>query len=224
MLEQNMALALHLLPLELLNTLYMSVGALVVAIAIGLPLGILLFVWDRGGLRENITLYRILGVMVNVGRSIPFAILMIVLIPFTRLIVGTSLGTSAAIVPLSIAASAFFARLVEIALKELDRGIIEATQMMGASPFALIVLLLREALPSLIQAATVTLINLIGYSAMAGLVGGGGLGKIAFQYGYQRFNGFLMSVTLLLLLFLVEAVQYMGNRLVRYYLNLYSKL
>lgn len=202
-----------LVPLELWNTLYMVAFATGIAILVGLPLGIILTITDRGHLKENLWLHQTLGWLVNVGRSFPFAILMVALIPLTRAIVGTSLGTTASIVPLSIAAIPFMARLVEAALKEVDKGMIEAAIVMGSHPWQIICkVLLPESLPSLILASTTTIINLIGYSAMAGTMGGGGLGKIAIQYGYQRFNIPLMVVTVILLIILVQIIQAIGHR------------
>lgn len=206
--SESFVLLQTLLPQETLATIYMVFASAFFAFLIGLPLGIALFLTERG------SLYRTLGTIVNIGRSIPFAILMIVLIPFTRLIVGTSLGTTAAIVPLSIAAAPFFARLVESALKEIDHSLIEAALLMGAQKHHIVSkVLLPEALPSLIRAVTTTVVTLVGYSAMAGLVGGGGLGKVAIQYGYQRFDTFLMVTTLIILVALVEIIQWGGNAL-----------
>jgi len=205
-----------LVPLELWNTLYMVICSTLIAILIGLPLGVILTVTDRGHLKENRWVHELLGSVVNVGRSFPFAILMIALIPLTRWIVGTSLGTTASIVPLSIAAIPFMARMVEGSLKEVDKGMIEAAIVMGSSHWQIISkVLIPESLPSLILAITTTIINLIGYSAMAGTMGGGGLGKIAIQYGYQRFNVVLMVVTVIVLILLVQLIQGMGQRWAR---------
>ena len=209
---ENIYLSLRLIPIEFLNTLYMVFASTFFAIVIGLPIGIVLTLTGRGGLKARRWLYQTLGIIVNIGRSIPFAILMIAIIPFTRLIVGTSIGTTAAIVPLSIAAAPFFARLVESALSEIDPEMVDAALVMGSSTHQVVTkVLLPESLPSLVNGATLTIVNLIGYSAMAGLVGGGGLGKVAIQYGYQRFNGFLMVETLVILLLLVEVIQWVGN-------------
>ena len=181
------------------------------ALLFGLPLGVILTVTSKGHLNEHRLLHQILGFIVNTGRSFPFAILMVALIPFTRWLVGTSLGTTASIVPLTIAAIPFVARIVEGALKEIDKGMIEAAIVMGSTPFQIIKkVLLPEALPALILGMTTTIINLIGYSAMAGTMGGGGLGKVAIQYGYQRFNPFLMSLTVIVLIILVQTVQIIG--------------
>lgn len=206
------SLIVNLIPWELWNTLYMVACSIFFAILFGLPLGVILTITDKGHLKEKKTIHQILGSIVNIGRSFPFAILMVALIPFTRWIVGTSLGTTAAIVPLSLAAIPFVARLVEAALKEVDKGMIEAAVVMGSTPWQIITkVLIPEALPSLILAVTTTVINLIGYSAMAGTMGGGGLGKIAIQYGYQRFNLPLMIATVLVLIVVVQAVQILGN-------------
>ena len=218
---ENIHLTLRLVPLELLNTLYMVILATFFALLFGLPIGVILFLTGRGGLKQKPLLHGVLGFIVNIGRSIPFAILMVAVIPFTRLIVGTSIGTTAAIVPLSLAAAPFFARLVETALAEIDRGLIDAALVMGSTTGQIVhKVLLPEALPLLISNSTLTMVNLVGYSAMAGLVGGGGLGKIAIQYGYQRFNSFLMVVTLIILLLLVEVIQWVGNAFVK---QLYKK-
>lgn len=202
-----------LVPLELWNTVYMVACSTLIALLIGLPLGVILTITDRGHLKENLWLHQVLGSIVNIGRSFPFAILMVALIPFTRWIIGTSLGTTASIVPLSIAAIPFMARLVEASLKEVDKGMIEAAIVMGSNPWQIITkVLVPECMPSLILASTTTIINLIGYSAMAGTMGGGGLGKIAIQYGYQRFNVLLMIVTVIILIILVQLIQIIGQR------------
>ncbi|MDI3281109.1 MAG: methionine ABC transporter permease [Bacillota bacterium] len=178
----------------------------------GLPLGVLLVVTAEGHILSHPLLNRILGSLVNVGRSIPFIILMVAIIPFTRLVVGTSIGTSAAMVPLTVAAIPFVARLVESALREVDYGVVEAAQAMGATPWQIITrVLLPEALPSLLLAVTITTINLIGYSAMAGAVGGGGLGDLAVRYGYQRFRVDIMLLTVLVLILLVQCLQALGD-------------
>lgn len=214
--DENLQLIYKIIPQELLNTLYMVALSSFFAFLIGLPLGIILRLTDKGGLKENRTLHQTLATIVNIGRSIPFAILIIAIFPFTRLIVGTSIGTTASIVPLTIAAIPFMARVIESALKEIDSQMIEAALVMGSTTKQIIQkVFLPEALPAIINGVTLTIVNLIGYSAMAGLVGGGGLGKVAIQYGYQRFNGFLMLFTLILLLALVEAVQWLGNALSR---------
>lgn len=210
----SLQLALRIIPAEFLNTLYMVGFSLLFALLIGLPLGILLTLTDKGGLKERIVFNRVLGTVINIGRSIPFAILMVSIFPFTRWIVGTSIGTTAAIVPLTLAAAPFMARVIEAALKEIDPPVIEAALVMGSTTGQVVSkVFLPEGLPAIINGVTLTAVNLISYSAMAGLVGGGGLGKVAIQYGYQRFNGFLMLTTLILLLLLVEAVQWVGSAL-----------
>ncbi len=216
MTPENISLALDLLPLQLWNTVYMVFGSAFFALIIGLPLGVILTITDKGHIKENAVVYKTLETIVNIGRSFPFAILMVALIPFTRWVVGTSLGTTASIVPLTIAAAPFVARLIETSLKEVDRHILEAVIVMGSNTWQIITkVLLPEALPSIISGITLTIINLIGYSAMAGLVGGGGLGQVAIQYGYNRFNSFIMIATVILLILLVQAVQLLGSKLSR---------
>lgn len=215
--SENLQIALALLPLQLWKTIYMVFVSAFFALLLGLPLGIVLTISSKGHIKEQPMLYKILETLVNIGRSFPFAILMVALIPLTRWIVGTSLGTSASIVPLTIAAAPFLARLVETSLKEVDRSVLEAVTVMGSNTWQMIVkVLLPEALPSLVSAMTLTLINLVGYSAMAGLVGGGGLGQVAIQYGYNRFNATIMFVTIALLILLVQAVQWLGGSLVQH--------
>lgn len=210
--SENIQLALKLLPLQLWNTIYMVFVSAFFAVLIGLPIGVVLTIADKGHIKENVRVYKILEMIVNIGRSFPFAILMVALIPFTRWIIGTSLGTSASIVPLTIAAAPFIARLVETSLKEVDRHILEAVIVMGSNTWQIITkVLLAEALPSIVSAITLTVISLIGYSAMAGLVGGGGLGQVAIQYGYNRFNTFIMVTTVVLLILLVQVVQWLGG-------------
>lgn len=214
--QENLQLAERLLPIELWNTIYMIVAAAFFAALVGFPLGIILSITDKDGIKPQPTIYKILSWIVNIGRSIPFAILIIAIIPFTRFIVGTSLGTTASIVPLAVAAAPFIARLVEMALKEVDREMIEAAHVMGSSTTDIICkVLLPESLPSLISGMTITLVSLVGYSAMAGLVGGGGLGRVAIQYGYNQFNGFMMLTTVILLVILVQVIQWLGNLWVR---------
>ncbi|NLA58122.1 MAG: ABC transporter permease, partial [Firmicutes bacterium] len=170
------------------ETLYMVGVSVVLAEVIGLPLGIILVTTERGHILENPLINRVLATIINIGRSIPFIILMVAIIPFTRMLVGTSIGTTAAMVPLTVAAIPFVARLVETALKEVDGGVVEAALALGASPFQIIwKVMIPEALPALVSGVTITAVNLIGYSAMAGAVGGGGLGDLAVRYGYQRF-------------------------------------
>ncbi|CAQ82760.1 MULTISPECIES: methionine ABC transporter permease MetI [Photorhabdus] len=183
---------------------------------IGLPIGVLLYVTRPGQIMESNKLYRFLSAIVNIFRSIPFIILLVWMIPFTRLIMGTSIGLQAAIVPLTIGAAPFIARMVENALLEIPSGLIEAARAMGATPFQIVKkILLPEALPSLLNAATITLITLVGYSAMGGAVGAGGLGQIGYQYGYTGYNATVMNTVLVLLVILVYLIQLGGDRLVK---------
>ena len=198
-----------------LDTLNMLGGSLLFTVLLGLPLGVLLFLCGPRQLFEQKALYALLSLLVNVLRSVPFVILLILMIPLTVLITGTSLGVAGAIPPLVVGATPFFARLVETALREVDSGIIEATQAMGASTLQIIFrALLPEALPGLIAAATVTAITLVSYTAMSGLIGGGGLGDLAVRYGYQRYQPDVMAVTVILLLILVQILQSTGDKLV----------
>lgn len=197
-----------------LDTLYMVSLSSLIAFLAGLPLGVVLSITSPGGIKENRPLNSLLSFVVNVGRSVPFIILMIAIIPLTRLIVGTSIGTNAAIVPLAVAAIPFVGRIVETALREIDGGVIEAAQAMGASPFEIIIkVMLPEALPGIIAGLTLTVINLIGYSAMAGTIGGGGLGDVAIRYGYQRFMLDVMISTVVILVALVQICQVIGDKL-----------
>ncbi|MBN9293148.1 MAG: methionine ABC transporter permease MetI [Flavobacteriia bacterium] len=181
---------------------------------LGLPLGILLFLTGKGQLLENRFYNSFLAVFVNIFRSIPFIILIVWMIPFTRFIVGTSIGMSAALVPLSIGVAPFIARLVENSLKEVPSGLIEAARAMGAGTFQIVrKVLLPEALPSLINNASITLITLVGYSAMGGAVGAGGLGQVGYQYGYIGYDAFIMNSVLVLLVALVFIIQFIGDRI-----------
>ena len=197
-----------------LDTLQMTVISTIMAMIIGIPLGVVLVVTSKGHILENAALNKILGAIVNATRSIPFIILMVAIIPFTRMVVGTSIGTTAACVPLTLAAIPFLARLVETSIKDIQFGVIEAAQSMGASPFQNIrKVLLPEALPTIIDNVTVLIVNLIGYSAMAGAIGGGGLGDIAIRYGYQRFQGDIMLATIIILIIMVQVIQMIGDGL-----------
>ena len=197
-----------------LDTLQMTVISTIMAMIIGIPLGVVLVVTSKGHILENAALNKILGAIVNATRSIPFIILMVAIIPFTRMVVGTSIGTTAACVPLTLAAIPFLARLVETSIKDIQFGVIEAAQSMGASPFQIIrKVLLPEALPTIIDNVTVLIVNLIGYSAMAGSIGGGGLGDIAIRYGYQRFQGDIMLATIIILIIMVQVIQMIGDGL-----------
>jgi D-methionine transport system permease protein len=190
------------------STLFTALG--------GLLIGVLLVLTDRGGLTPLAPVGKVLGAVVNVGRSLPFIILLVAIIPFTRLLVGTSIGPEAMIVPLTVGAIPFYARLVETALREVDRDVIAAARAMGASVRELVFkVLLREARPGLVAGLTVTVIALIGYSAMAGTVAGGGLGAVAIQYGYERFENEVMIATVVLLVVLVQAIQTLGDFVAR---------
>ncbi len=195
-------------------TLYMTLFSTLIAYALGLPMGIILVVTAPGGLKPNRIVYKVLDVIVNIVRSIPFLILLMLIIPFTRFIVGKSYGAAATVVPLSIAAAPFVARLVESSLLEVDHGVIEAAQSMGASLWTIIwKVLLAEARTSLIVGATISLGTILGYSAMAGVVGGGGLGDIAIRYGYYRYQADIMIITVVLLVLLVQILQVIGTKL-----------
>ena len=198
------------------QTLAMVIFSTAFGYLFGLPLGIVLYSCDKDGIRPNRTLYRILDLCVNIGRSIPFIILLIVIIPFTRMLVGRSYGTAATVVPLTVSAIPFIGRMVESSLKEVDKGVIEAAQSMGASDLQIITrVLLVEALPSLINGATICLGTIVGYSAMAGAVGGGGLGDIAIRYGYYRYQTDIMFITLIIIVILVQLFQFVGNLIAR---------
>lgn len=198
-----------------LDTLLMLGGSLVLTILLGVPLGVLLYLSGKGRLAANPVLNAVLSFVVNVLRSVPFIILLIVMLPVTVLLVGTSLGVAGAIPPLVVGAAPFYARLVETALREVDKGVVEATQAMGGSTFQIVTrALLPEALPGVIAGATVTAIALVSYTAMAGVVGAGGLGDLAVRFGYQRFQTDVMVVTVVLLLVLVQILQMIGDRLV----------
>jgi D-methionine transport system permease protein len=202
-----------LLP-ALVETIYMSLVSTFFAIVIGFILAIILILTSSGGLRENQKIYSILDVIINTLRSFPFIILMIVLFPLTKFLIGKSIGTTAAIIPLTIGAAPFIARLIESALKEVDIGVIEAAKSFGASDWQIIFkVMCVEALPSIISAITLTLITVIGFSAMAGAVGGGGLGDVAIKYGYYRFQSDTMIYTVIVLIALVQGVQSLGDYL-----------
>lgn len=199
-----------------LETLYMVGVSTFFTMLLGLPLGVLLVITDAGQILAAPRLNKVLGAIVNVGRSLPFIILLVAVIPLTRLLAGTSIGSTAAIVPLTIAAIPFFARVVETALREVDRGLIEAAHSMGCTNWQIIAkVLIPEALSSLVLGLTITIIGLLGYSAMAGAVGGGGLGDLAIRYGYQRFNTQVMIATVVLLILLVQGIQTLGDRAAR---------
>ena len=198
------------------ETCYMVLIAIVLATLIGLPLGVILTVTRKDHIMPNSFLNTVLGAIVNATRSTPFIILMVAIIPFTRMVVGSSIGTTAAIVPLTITAAPFIARVIESSLLEVDRGVIEAAQSMGASPFQIIgKVMLPESLHSIVLGITLALIALIGASAMAGALGGGGLGDLAIRYGYQRFQMDVMIATVIVLIIMVQGVQTIGNALSR---------
>lgn len=194
------------------QTLYMVGISLFAAIILGLPIGILLFVTDKGLFLENAFTKNVLGFIVNMIRSIPFIILLVTLLPLTKLIVGSTIGPTAASVSLSIAAIPFFARLVETALREIDKGVIEAAISIGATPWMIIKdVLLPEAKPGIIQGVNITAISLVAYSAMAGTVGGGGIGDLAIRFGYYRYDNTVMFTTVIVLICLVQLIQYGGD-------------
>ena len=197
------------------QTAVMVIFSTLFSLLLGFPLGILLCTSDpQSGIRPRPALYQILTRVVNALRSFPFIILMIVLFPLSRVLVGTSIGTKATIVPLSIAAAPFVARIIESALKEVDRGVVQAARAMGSTTMQIIFkVLIPEALPSLIDGVTLTVINVIGYSAMAGAIGGGGLGDLAIRYGYQRFRSEIMAIAVIVILLMVELIQMLGTAL-----------
>ena len=194
------------------DTLYMTLVATFFSYVFGLVMGVVLVICRRDGIRPNALVYGVLDVVVNLTRSFPFLILMIAVIPFTRFLVGTTIGNNATVVPLVLAAAPFVARLVESSLLEVDGGVVEAAQSMGASTWQIISkVLLPEALPSLINGSAVSAITILGYSAMSGAVGGGGLGKLAIMYGYNRYQTDIMVMTVVLLIIIVQAFQSFGN-------------
>jgi len=207
---------ISLLGKGLWETVYMTFVSGFFGFVLGLPVGILLFLTRKGQLLENTAYYRITSILVNIFRSIPFIILIVWMIPFTRVIIGTSIGMNAALVPLSVGAAPFIARLVENSLLEVPHGLIETARALGASPLQIIQkVLLPEALPSLINNAAITLITLVGYSAMGGALGAGGLGQIGYQYGYIGYDAVIMNVVLILLVVLVFIIQFAGDRLAK---------
>jgi len=205
-----------LLSKALMQTLQMVFVAGIVGSIIGLPIGVFLATSGKGELFPAPATNRVLGLIVNAARSTPFIILVVAIVPLTRLLTGTSIGTWAAIVPLTIATIPFFARLVESAIREIDKGLIEAARAMGATPFQIVFkVLLAEARPSILMALTMTIVSLIGYSAMVGAVGGGGLGDLGIRFGYQRFNPEIMVIVVVVLIVLVQVVQSAGDGLAR---------
>lgn len=199
----------------ILETLYMVLVSSALSYVIGIPLGVLVFVTDRNGICQNRVVNFVVGGIINLVRSIPFLILLVAILPFTRPVVGTTIGSTATIVPLVVAAAPYVARMVESSLKEVDGGVIEAAQAMGSSEFQIIYkVILPEAKPSLVVGATISLATILGYSAMAGFVGGGGLGAIATNYGYYRYDSQTMLITVVLLVVIVQIFQESGLRLV----------
>ncbi len=198
------------------DTLYMVGWSTLIAVVVGLPLGVLLVLTDRGGLLQNALANKLIGQLVNVVRSMPFIVLMLALTAFTRWVVGTSIGREAAIVPLAIGAIPFFARLVETSVREVDRGLVEAVQSMGGNTWTVVrKVFVPESLPSLISATTTTIVAIIGYSAMAGTVGAGGLGDVAIRYGYQRFEATLMWIVVAVLAVAIAIIQFAGDSAAR---------
>lgn len=201
-----------------LQTMYMVAAAGFIGSLIGLPIGIFLATSGKGELFPAPTVNKIVGAIVNAARSTPFIILVVAIIPFTRLIAGTSIGTAAAIVPLTIATIPFVARLIETSIREVDKGLIEAARAMGATPFQIVTkVLLAEARPGIILGLTLTLVSLVGYSAMVGAVGGGGLGDLGIRYGYQRFMPEVMLAVVVVLIVVVQAIQSAGDMLARHF-------
>jgi D-methionine transport system permease protein len=199
------------------ETVYMVAVSMAIASALGIPLGVLLYATDKGQILESPLLNKVIGTVVNAIRSIPFIILMVAIIPLTRLLVGSAIGTTAAMVPLVIASIPFIGRQVETSLKEVPYGLIEAALSMGATPMQIISrVLLPESMPSIVAQLTTVIISLVGESAMAGAIGGGGLGDLAIRYGYQRFRPEVMIATVIILIVLVQAVQFVGNTIARH--------
>lgn len=216
MFENISPMMVELMGAALWETTLMVLVSGLLAVLLGVPLGVFLRLTDRGGVLENRPLNMVVGGIVNAVRSTPFIIFLVAIIPLTRLITGTSIGTAAAIVPLTLSAAPFMARLVETSLREVDGGLIEAAQAMGASTGQIVwKVLLPEALPGIVAGATITLVSLTGYSAMAGAIGGGGLGDLGIRYGYQRFLPDVMLVVVVLLIVFVQVIQSLGDWLVR---------
>jgi len=206
---------LDLLFRSLWETILMTAASGIISLVAGLPLGLALVLTARGGIAQNLWINGVLGAVINGFRSVPFIILLVALIPLTRLIVGTALGTWAAIVPLAIAATPYYARIAEVSLREVDRGLIDAVRAMGGNRWTIIrEVLVPEALPGIVAGFTVTLVTLIGASAMAGAIGAGGLGDLAIRYGYQRFETSVMIAVVIVLIVLVCGIQWLGDRLV----------
>ncbi|GGX00048.1 methionine ABC transporter permease [Streptomyces noursei] len=208
----------HIQPLlfrGLVETLYMVFWSSLIAVLAGLPLGVLLVLTERGGLLQNAAVNKFLGAVVNAARALPFIVLMVALIPFTKWVTGATIGADAAIVPLAIGAIPFFARLVETSVREIDNGLVEAVQAMGGSTWTVIRKVLPESFPSLVAGITTTVVTLIGYSAMAGVLGAGGIGDLAVRYGFYRYETDVMVITIVMLIVLVTIVQLIGDLIVR---------
>ena len=198
----------------IVETLYMTLASALLAYIIGLPLGVILVTTEEGSILPNKGVNKLLNIVVNLTRSIPFLILLIAVLPLTRAITGTTIGSTATVVPLVLAAAPFIARIVESSLKEVDKGVVEASLSMGASPFQIIYkVMIPEAMPSLIVGAAIATTTILGYSAMAGIVGGGGLGDIAIRYGYYRYEKDIMIVTVILLILVVQVLQEIGMKI-----------
>lgn len=198
-----------------IDTLYMTIVSTIVSYILGVPIGVILYITGEGGIRQNRAINLIVGTIVNILRSIPFLILLVAILPFTRFVVGTTIGSTATIVPLVVAAAPYVARMVESSLKEIDAGVVEAARAMGSSPMQMIrKVFLPEAKPSLLVGATISLATILSYSAMAGFVGGGGLGAIAINYGYYRYQSDIMLITVILLVIIVQIFQEGGLKLV----------
>ena len=200
-----------------IQTIQMVAFSTLFSVILGLPIGVLLYITDseeKGGILPKPMLNAVLSRIVNILRSFPFIILMILIMPFSRIILGTAIGTKATIIPLSIAAAPFVARVIESALREVDPGVVQAAKAMGSTNWQIVYkVLIPEAMPSLVSGITLTIINLIGYSAMAGAIGGGGLGDLAIRYGYQRFRSDIMIITVVIIILLVEIIQLVGNKI-----------
>ena len=207
---------IKMLGMGILETLYMTLFSSFIAYIIGLPVGILLVITDRDGITPNATVNKVVGIIVNIVRSVPFIILLIVIMPLTKVIIGTTIGPSAVVIPLIVSSAPYIARIVESSLKEVDKGVIEAAQSMGASPIQIIFkVLIPEAKPSLIIGSAIAVSTILSYTVMAGFVGGGGLGDIAIQYGYYRYQTDIMLVAVVLLIIILQVVQELGSSMTK---------
>lgn len=197
-----------------IETIYMVFFSTIFASLLGFPFGILLVITEKGNIWEKPVFNKVLNSVINILRSIPFIILMLLVFPLSKILVGTRIGTTASIVPLSVAAAPFVARLIESSLREIDRGVIESSLAMGANPYEIVTkVLIPESLPSIVSGITIAIINLIGYSAMAGAIGGGGLGDLAIRYGHYKYEYDVMYISVIIIILLVQLVQFVGNRL-----------